>query len=174
VKVNGTLPVVVSNTTSAPAIGSDMNDPGRIAYQSFVSCSNQSAGICSSSGWYPVFPAVPAGHRLVILDVSAVGTTSPGAGGPGAVIVTLCRSSGSALCSGAAVNFTLPPLATGSSGTYSYFGSQPVHFYLDAGSVPLVNVVPQVGILQTGNTPSVTLTGYLLDCSAAPCSAIAQ
>jgi hypothetical protein len=49
---------------------------------------------------------------------------------------------------------------------------QPVLFYHDAGQQPFALVS---GPLLNNNLPAtLTITGYLLDCSAAPCAAIAQ
>jgi hypothetical protein len=60
-------PVKIVNTTSAPAITSRMDDPGRVPYQSAFN------GISACGGQnycLNVFPPVPAGHRLVLTQIA--------------------------------------------------------------------------------------------------------
>jgi hypothetical protein len=59
-------PVTVTNPATDPALVSDIDDPGRSAYQSAStndSCAGQNNCLIS-------FPAVPPGHRLVIQHIS--------------------------------------------------------------------------------------------------------
>jgi hypothetical protein len=145
-------PVKVANTTSAPAITSRMDDPGRIAYQAigFSSCNGSAS--CTFS-----FAAIPAAHRLVIQQVS--GTLSNNNGNFNASIYASLGTP-SFVPVGA---FTIYVPFSGAS-----FLSQ-VRAYIDAGETPSV-------VLNTGSVFSVsgqvTLAGYMLDCTAAPCSAI--
>src|SRR5579863_6283055 len=81
-------PVKVVNTTSAPAITSRMDDPGRVPYQSTIngpSCVNSTS--CSVS-----FPAVPAGHRLVVTQISGAHNGPQPGTGPFAVSVRIALS----------------------------------------------------------------------------------
>ena len=60
--------VQVANTAANPAITSNINDPGRIPYQSSV----QAGATCPSGGFICSweFGNVPAGHRVVIQHIS--------------------------------------------------------------------------------------------------------
>jgi hypothetical protein len=50
---------------------------------------------------------------------------------------------------------------------------QPVLVYVDAGQQPNAAVFLSSGTISTGSSV-VSVTGYLLDCNAAPCAAIAS
>jgi hypothetical protein len=52
---------------------------------------------------------------------------------------------------------------------------QPILFYVDAGQNPIVNIQPTSGFEITTPTlaQSVNLSGYMVDCSTQPCSAMA-
>ena len=50
---------------------------------------------------------------------------------------------------------------------------QLVQLYVDAGEAPAVQIVADAGLTQV-SSGFLTLTGYLLDCTAAPCAAIAH
>jgi hypothetical protein len=154
------VPTSVVNPASMPALTSSVDDPGRIPYQSQISNSCINVQQCAL-----VFSAVPPNHRLVIQHVS--GDISYSAN-PGAVL-------GFIFTSGVTVNnptiHFVPITVSFGAGTSAIF-DQPVQYYVDAGMAPEVTVSHSGG----GNdaTGSATLVGYMLDCSAAPCAAIAQ
>jgi hypothetical protein len=61
VGITGTPNVNVKNPATAPVLFLNVNDPGRIPYQSRQDCSGPlNSGNCSAS-----WPPVPANHRLV-------------------------------------------------------------------------------------------------------------
>jgi hypothetical protein len=125
----------------------DVDDPGRIAYESQQSIEGQVV----------VFPKVPAGHRLVIQHVSAEVNFNQNV--HDLVQVLVAGGQGSS-------NFLAP-----FSLSVTFF-DQLVQQYVDAGRTPNVQFVADFGLtLISGG--SVTLTGYLLDCTAAPCATIA-
>jgi hypothetical protein len=144
--------VQISNTATNPALTSRIDDPGRIPYQSTV---NQT---CTGANCTFTFGAVPTGHRLVIQHVSGI----LGFSGSGTQISVILRAGGND-----AVSFLA-----------SYFGprteaefDQSVQFYVEATQAPVVNVftpAANFAFLQT-----LTLIGYELNCTAAPCAAIA-
>ena len=97
---------------------------------------------------------MPAGHRLVIQQVSAI------------VIFPVDVSYVTvAVTSPKGFSTFLPPIFANSTRF-----DQPVQLYVDAGNSPKV----VVGANSAVNIGSATLTGYLLDCTAAPCAKIAQ
>jgi hypothetical protein len=152
VGINGTPNVHVTNPATAPVLALNVNDPGRIPYQS------NRVGFCGGAQCSATFPAVPSHQRLVVQHFSAdVGWSVV----PSTVIATLGFST---------VGFSsvfLAPL----SGTTSSF-DQPVLVYFDGGQTPVATVsAVGVGTVVGGDFH---LTGYLLDCSIAPCAAIAQ
>jgi len=128
----------------------EVDDPGRIAYES-----QQSIGAGRDTF---IFPVVPAGHRLVIQHISGevffqsiVSEVFVSAGSP---------EGGS--------NFLPLPSFTRNLTLFD----QLVQLYVDAGHRP------QVVVEANANIPVLngflTLTGYLLDCTVAPCATIAQ
>jgi hypothetical protein len=94
------------------------------------------------------FDAVPANHRLVIQHISG----NINASGP--ITVTSLASFFSASPLGNTVVF-----------------DQPVLIYWDAGTTPFVQTQTVTGFIFSG---LIQMTGYTLDCAAAPCAPIAQ
>jgi hypothetical protein len=127
----------------------DVDDPGRIPYQSFQ---NASAGQREFD-----FPAVPAGHRLVIQHVS----------GDMNLEFTPNQVEVLVVATGGASSFFAP-----FSNTFVKF-DQPVQLYVEAGDAPIVGVLGNNGVDPTSRG-FLTLTGYLLDCAATPCAKIAK
>jgi hypothetical protein len=144
----------VTNPENMPALTNSTDNPGRAAYQSSVkpTCANQA---CSG-----VFPAVPAGHRLVVEQVSAGFGFNP-ASGP---LVVRGRVGSSNL----ELSFFVPIQSL------QTFFVQPILAYFDSGITPFVAVDFISGAVPVGPTGPITLTGYLLDCTASPCAPIAQ
>jgi len=115
-------PVKVVNTTSGPAIASILDNQGRIAYQA-VSTED---GCGNFHGCGFTFSTVPAGHRLVVQQISDFRVYS---GTPSLVNVSLSLSpSGPPRAA-----FYPPPLS-------SFPYSQQVTAYFDASETPLVLV----------------------------------
>ena len=129
----------------------NVDDPGRIAYEN-----EQGLGAGQD---FVVFPKVPAGHRLVIQHVSAE-----------LRFQSFVSSQVQVLVSGggqASSNF-LAPFSKSLAGF-----DQLVQLYVDAGEAPAVQIVADAGLTQV-SSGFLTLTGYLLDCTAAPCATIAH
>jgi hypothetical protein len=145
-------PVRVANSAAGPALTSSIDDPGRIPYQS-----SQTA-ICTTNVCFFAFPAVPANHRLVVQHVGGYyPAVSPNA--PARLLLT--SSAGSF----GTVRIT-------PSNSFANLFDLPVLAYFDAGQQPQTYATVESGIYN-GNATSM-LIGYMLDCSAAPCAAIAQ
>jgi hypothetical protein len=147
-------PVRVMNTSAAPALNSRIDDPGRIPF--LVLFSNGCSGtLCSYT-----FPAVPAGHRVVIEHISGalIFNTAP------TQLFGFVKSSGNTN----QVQFNvIPP-----SGTVTIF-DQPILYYVDAGQSPIIQFTSGVTNFNASAGQNLTLVGYELDCNAAPCAAIA-
>jgi hypothetical protein len=157
--------VSVVNTSSNPVPVSSIDGPGRVPFvesESFINCPGTST--CQSAFTTPV----PAGHRVVITYVSAwmrFGTF------PTAILGTLnatVPTVGDFL-----FNVPVAPFIV----DRQYFAA-PVVFYFDAGQIPQLVFLTNGTFL--ADNPSVghgitevTLFGYELDCSVAPCPAIA-
>jgi hypothetical protein len=152
--------VQVTNTTAAPAIVSNMDDPGRIPYQSQGPINNT----CNSSPCQMTFPTVPANHRLVVLHLAADFAFFGSA--PGQVNLEYVGPGFSGGLSSAPA-----ALKDAISSEFLVQFELPVQFYVDAGQSFVVKTQTSSGL---GATGTVTATGYMLDCAAAPCSAIAH
>jgi hypothetical protein len=146
--ISGTPNVNVANPATAPLFFVNVNDPGRIPYQSV-----KNNVICSGGGCAAIFPAVPAGHRLVVQHYS------------GDLIVT----AGSTLSASLALNdgHVFSRFFLQVQGIRAKF-DQLVLAYFDAGQSPLVAAGGDA------SEADFTLTGYMLDCTVAPCAPIAQ
>jgi hypothetical protein len=145
-------PVKVLNTSAAPAIASLIDDPGRVAFQSQGVV--QSPGLGGTSVVL-AFGTVPPNKRLVVQHL----TGNFFASGSGPAFIPLGTSS-------ATLSTFLSQIFTGGVSAFD----QPVLAYFDAGSTPLVAASGG----PTYTSASAYLSGYMLDCSAAPCSAIAH
>jgi hypothetical protein len=157
--------VSVVNTSSNPVPASLIDDPGRIPFVEQVSFTNcPDGGTCQTAFTTPV----PAGHRVVITNVSLwmeFLTTFPTA-------ISVDLNATVPTVGDVFLNVPVAPFINISQ----YFGA-PVTFYFDAGQIPLITVRSN-GIF--GDDPTVghglqevTLVGYELDCTVAPCAAIA-
>jgi len=149
--------VSIVNPGTSPVHTSSVDDPGRTAYQSTVT------GQCSSQ--LPCrfnFPAAPSGHRIVVQHIAGtVGYSSI----PSTIWVFVSTGA-----QGSFITGFLAPIPSSLLGTYF---DQPVLFYVDSSSSFFV----EVGVIGQNESVSgpneVTLTGYELDCNAAPCAPIA-
>lgn len=165
-------PVIVVNPSTDPALTSSIDNPGRIAYQSTAQASCDGHIACQFS-----FATVSQGKRLVVQHVSGFLSFNKT---PDVVGVFL----------GATTNGISPTLTPGTS---PFFFSAPsfdnislfdqrVLYYVDGGiPVDLIVYLPGSANVagnfvppEFSNPQSVTLTGYLLDCAASQCPAIAQ
>jgi hypothetical protein len=143
------------------ALVQNVDDPGRIAYQSTAFGTN-SEGTCSGNVCVFLWPPVPANHRLVAQHIQAANPLTSLSPAPGFQVFLAGGTS-------AGTSFYAPSL-----GVQSIF-DQPTLAYYDAGSVPQADVFTSVGALFDPTASArLTLTGYLLDCSAAPCAPIAH
>jgi hypothetical protein len=150
-------PVKVLNTSAGPVLNSRIDDPGRIPFVSAFS------NVCSGNVCTSTFAAVPAGHRVVIQNVSALldFNSAP------AVLTVYVGSTGSTQS-----QFNVQAIP--SAGNSTAF-DLPAQSYVDAGQSPVVIVNCSGGV--TFNPvagQSLNLIGYELDCNAAPCAAIAN
>jgi hypothetical protein len=151
-------PVTVMNTNANPGSTLDAGIAGRIPY---VSTANFPCGP-GVSECTPLFTAAPSGFRLVIENVSGdfkltTGTTIPPNGEVGFI------NAGSP-----AWGFSAPIGPTNGS-TQARF-SQPIMAYADPSDGQLVVRVD--GNWASGTSQTVTLSGYLINCSLTPCPTI--
>jgi hypothetical protein len=149
-------PVRVLNTSAGPVLTSRIDDPGRIAYLSSTSTT------CGANSCGFTFPAVPAGHRVVIQHVSAVLAFS---GTPTTLLgfVTSSANNGS-------IQFAVASTPVTDQALFD----QPVLYYVDAGQSATVTIGSPVSFNPNALQQTMTLVGYELDCNAAPCAAIAN
>jgi hypothetical protein len=162
-------PVTVTNTSSAPAIGSSIDEPGRVPYVSSVLDLGNTCGLGFECDFN--FPVVPAGHRLVIQEISGFIQFNYN---PGVFVQVFLSASGASSSQG---QFLVNSLTFGNAsfgGSIASF-TQPFHAYFDPGQTPVVSVQARNATFPNDNSTEVaTLKGYLIDCTAAPCSAIAH
>ena len=145
-------PVRVMNTSSAPAINSAIDVPGRVPYQS-----QQLLTGCAGSSFCNVsFVAVPANHRLVVQHITGNLTVT----GANAMIVNLQCTNCTAFLNSAFFSPT-------AGGTNAF--DAPVLAYYDPPVIPEVFIAGD-----TITNGIITLSGYMIDCSSAPCSPIAH
>lgn len=152
--------VTLSNSSSLPLFFHNADDPGRVPYQTL----NQLSSCPNPQECLATPPPVPAGHRLVVEHLS--GNVQFNAV-PQAISIVVSNQSGVTITG----TRLAPPYITSTSFDI------PVHFYVDGGqSYTLFAFVdPSTSFESNPNEPPATLnaTGYLLDCTAAPCAPIA-
>lgn len=138
VQLNG----AVKLDDSVPVRVSDANHPAQFPYQytDVVADSSQCGGSCNFS-----FPAVPAGYRLVITDVSAQL-------GPTATVVVL---EGGQQTNGLQTTLFVPVPYAGSA-----FLAAPVTFYVKSGDSPSARIFRPDS--RSAASELVTLVGYLV------------
>jgi len=153
--------VEVVNPTTSPVPSLNVDDPGRIAYQSEIDMN----GKCSGAGCSFDSPVVPAGHRVVVQHIS--GSISY-VSAPTVITVDAFAGTTSHLADFYA---PIPPGLL-----FSQF-DQPALFYVDSGQVATVFVALwgnlSMFVTAADIVQAVTLTGYELDCTVANCAAIA-
>jgi hypothetical protein len=153
--------VKVSNDATAPVPTSRIDDPGRIPYHRQLGCEANCNGFVD-------FGIVPSGHRVVIQHVSVLAALhfdqnpNPPVGPGGITVVpAIVLLQGSR---GIHSAFVVPP-----ESAISPFGAvdQAVQAYFDESENILVS------FLAGPNSAIVSVSGYQLDCAAAPCAPIA-
>jgi hypothetical protein len=148
----------VTNPATAPVLFLNVNDPGRIPFQRTVSVLCASGLTCLGNAGAPV----PNGHRLVVQHASlSVGTSTSAT----KVFFTLAKA-----FSGSLTQFPLavsPGIGEGVAAI-----DQPILVYYDQGEQPTFVLFADGAGLFSFST--INLSGYMLDCSIAPCAAIAQ
>ena len=164
VGITGTPNVTVTNPATAPVFFRNVDDPGRTPYESPAQCVvGNNNSLCSA-----IFGAVPPNHRLVVQHVSPNVIVSPNIG-----VVSVAVSRG---LFNTFSNFTMTvsPISITSGMANS---DKPVLGYLDAGDRVTVTAimysdrVSDASVIAGGE---VVISGYLLDCSVAPCAPIAR
>jgi hypothetical protein len=160
-------PVQVMNTSAAPALASSIDEPGRAPYVSSVLDLGKNCGLgfeCDFS-----FTPVPAGHRLVVQELSGFIQFNYS---PTAWAEVFLSASGATSSEG---QFIVNGTTFGTSsfgGTRASF-TQAFHGYFDAGDTPIISVQARNTTFPADNSTEVaTLKGYLIDCTAGPCPAI--
>jgi hypothetical protein len=150
------VPTTVVNPATQPALTRSVDDQGRIAYQEEHSDSCPvSASVIKPSQCNILFSTVPVGHRLVIQHVSFVLVSD----------FTLSYALAQLNLSNALSSF----IAGGFEFTIAI--DHPVLGYVDGGNLPSLAIFAH-GVDTTATTTA-SIMGYLLDCTATPCNAIA-
>lgn len=167
--------VALLGSYAAPAIAqavraalvSNVDDPGRVPYQYDLGMYNGTNGpivcsVCSRDA-----PPVPAGKRLVITHVSGLFIANRVPGTP----FILSLGAGYFNFAAGPPNFLFSPTSQGTD----RFGSdwlvfdQPVRAFYDAGSAPRVSLTTTDLTTFQGQF---NLSGYMLDCTTGPCTAM--
>lgn len=149
--------VNVANTAVAPLYFDNVSDSGRNAYQSTAECVPGATDVSLCVATF----TVPNGHRLVIQHVT---------GGVPLAGTQLLYAAGSVFSDSSWQSRFILPI-TGD--TVAWF-DQAVTGYVDAISRLFVAVHGHGLNVSVAPGSPITVSGYLLDCAAAPCAAIAH
>ena len=137
-----------------PALVQDRDEPGRSPYLRMVSAQVGDAG-CNTALCVVNFnsPAVPAGMRLVLTQISVNLSLADASTNPLEVILY-----DSALPTAPQVSFSVPGNGERRAMT------APVFYYSNANGYPTVAVIPRIGVdlLSGAGTVHVTLAGYFI------------
>jgi len=163
------VPTSVVNPGTSPVLGSSVDEPGRIAYQSTVSMSGQCT-VGNACGFQ--FPVVPSGHRVVIQHISGAVTLTPVSTGaaPTTIYVQILGPTNNNLAA-----FFAPIGVSNSSALFEPF-DEPILLYVDGSTAVSVTVVINGGTggFEGGSSPQfVTFMGYELNCTQVACAPIA-
>jgi hypothetical protein len=165
VNVTNTPNVNVTNTTTQPVLNSSIDDPGRIPFQQQIVLNG---GECSGVTTCPfTFHALFSGHRIVIQHISG-GLSYNGT--PFSITVSLFGPSSGVPLS----QFFAPLVVTGTGTSFTAF-DQAVLAYIDPPPVSGLFFGIRVDIgpgSLTAGTQVMTMSGYMLDCAAAPCATL--
>lgn len=148
VPVNGTSPSVATPTYN-------VDEPGRIPYRARVNIDVGGTVV------FALFDPVPAGHRLVIQQVSAVVGMTENVPADTKLQVVLSEEHILAF-------FAFAPSPFLGNDTSGYFG-QSLQYYIDAGGKPQLNFRTHTASFTKLDA---TIVGYLLDCTVVPCAPI--
>jgi len=160
-------PVQVTNTSSAPAISSLIDEPGRAPYVSSVLDLGKNCSLGFECDF--IFAPVPAGHRLVVEELCGFIQFNYN---PGAWVEVFLSASGASFGQGQFIVNGTTFGNSGFGGTRASF-TQPFHAYFEAGDTPVISVQARNGSFPNDNSTEVaTLKGHFIDCSAAPCTPI--
>ena len=153
-------PVQVMNTSSAPALGADVEKLARIPYESTAVGSN-----CPSGGGVGAcffnFAAVPAGYRLVVENLSGYFQISPAAT---AALMGYVENNSFRIKAG----FTAPLGQIDLGGHIQCAFDNPTRFYADPGE----GVFAVASANWSNGSTSMVLSGYLENCSITGCPAV--
>jgi hypothetical protein len=152
----------VGITNTAAIRMANIDDPGRIPYQATIDKGNQ----CSSRVCAFVFGPVPQGMRLVVQHIAGALTFDSAipAGQPAGACVFAQGG-----------NHALSCFNYGVVGSISAEFDQLVQLYIDQGQTVLVNAgAGGISTFLANGGQTVTITGYLVNCTAAPCAPIAN
>jgi hypothetical protein len=149
-------PVTVMNTTSQPALGADVEKLARVPFQSEATGAVCLIDTCT----YDFNKLVPAGSRLVIENLSGhfqTPSSSPVTGVSGDLVTGGTHG---------VLHFSAPLGDSLFSSRHAAF-SMLARGYIDASDGPIF-----ASVSAFWNTGSLTLTGYLENCSITGCPAI--
>jgi len=163
VGLTGTPGVNIANSPSftlaagATVSAHNLDDVGRIPYESSI----DQKGVCGASSCAVTFPFVPPNHRLVMQHIAW------------SLNFTATPTSVTAFVSGNNIDFG--GFSAADAVQVNSLHDQQVLYILDAGVGPLIQILGNgAGFAGAPNPQLVTITGYMLDCTAAPCAAIAR
>jgi len=161
-------PVITQNPPSAPAITSDVDNPGRVPYQFSHRVTNNQE--CFDTLCEIIPPAIPAGKEFVAQHVSITGIVVPStASKPNYMQAILRTGDNEILLSTFFVPLTDPIFANGLRlGAIDL----PVHFYLNPGRTYLILIGTDGSFLANPVQMEVVVTGYLVDCAVNQCTAV--
>ena len=164
--------VRVTNPATEPVLTSRVDEPARVPYQVQLggTSGNSCESLVSTITCGGRINGVPAGKRLVVQSISGslIANSAPTSGQ-----ILVATESNSAGYFGVPSISNLPniivipgqlPFADGAS---NVFFQSHVVFYLDGG-VPAQVYVSLSGAT-SGDRAVITVTGYVIDCTAAPC-----
>ncbi len=164
VGISGTPSVNIANTptvalttgTTVQVSGAirNLDDPGRVPYQSTVSAT------CSGAQCGFGLPFVPLGHRVVIQHIGGILDFDA----PATKVDAFVDDN-----QGRFVTAFPVPVSSSVSAAFD----RPVLFYIDQSQRVTVIVFVLGANFISAEANAVTLSGYEVDCNAAPCSAIA-
>ncbi len=140
------------------ALVKNVDEPGRAPYQAQVEFNANSGCGGASACNFVTFPAVPAGKRLVVQQLTIlVGVVSPGQ----PTLLAFSNSPGCTNCGNRAlVSGWVNTGQTPGLSTFYWTVDRPVFVFYEAGETPQVKMYATANFAFVGNA---TLHGYLID-----------
>jgi len=138
-----------------PALVKNTDEPGRLSYQTTVTFVGGDTSCPTQSFCIVPFPAVPAGKRLVVEQISVLAIVAGGSPNFVAFGDFFVTNQGN-------IAMVTPAFVAGGGilGSTFWFLDRPVKVYYDPGSTPKV----KIGTAGAFSLPSnMSLTGYLID-----------